>query len=221
MHVVIVRTPYEVGRSFRIGDGGGIGPTTRDAAPVFVTTYTVAVIEGCDDAWEFDGDVGTILVGVGVVATAMLPLVGAVQVNVEFLSASEEVAAGETDLRLGTVTATGTSDDVGLDIEVVGLLEYSVQEQVEGVWTQTWGELEIGRGEYTRGVDLVSRLEVVVITELLSRTESEVLQNDIRTDRGILTVETNGKVSTVDAIGELLSHILSELYSNITDVPFV
>ena len=151
----------------------------------------------------------------------MLPLVGAVEIDVEFLATTEEVAAGETDLRLGTVTATGTSDDVGLDIEVVGLLEYAVQEQVEGVCTLTWGELEIGRGEYTRGVDLVSRLEVVVITELLSRTESEVLQNDIRTDRGILAVETNGKVSTVDAIGELLSHILSELYSNITDVPFV
>ena len=52
------------------------------------------------------------------------------QVDVEFLSSMEEVAARETDFRLWAIAPIGATDGIAFDIEIVGLVEYAVQAQV-------------------------------------------------------------------------------------------
>ena len=65
-------------------------------------------------------------------------------VDVELLAAMEKVAARETDLGLRTKATVGASDGIALEIEVVGLVEYAVQTQVEGVAVRAGRKLEIG-----------------------------------------------------------------------------
>lgn len=167
MHLVVFWTAYNVGRNFCIGGGGREETTATDAAPVLIPAYTVAIVEWCNDAWELDADIGTILVSGTVCAMASLPLIRTVQVDVEFLSSMEEVTAREADFRLRTIAAISATDGIAFDIEIVRLVEYAVQAQVEGVGIRTWGELKVSRREYPCGVNLAGRLQVVVIAEHL------------------------------------------------------
>ena len=144
VHTVVVWTLYDVERHFRQSGRSGVGSATTDGTAVFVTADTFAVVEGGKDTRELDGGIGTILVGGRILASTMLPLVGAVEVDIEFLSATEEVTAGETNLHLWTIATTGASDGVGFKVEVVGLLKYAVQHKVKGVGACTRREQEIG-----------------------------------------------------------------------------
>lgn len=133
MHTVVVWTLYDVERQLRQGGRCGVWPATAYATAVLVATHTVAVVEGRNDTWELDGSIGTILVGGRVLTSAVLPLVGAVEVDIELLTAMEKVPARETDLHLRTIATTSSSNGVGLNIEVVGLLKHAVQQEVKRV----------------------------------------------------------------------------------------
>ena len=75
VHLVVFRAAYNVGRHFCIGGGCREETTATDAAPVLISAYTVAIVEWCNDAWELDADIGTILISGTVSTMASLPLV--------------------------------------------------------------------------------------------------------------------------------------------------
>ena len=220
VHLVVFRAAYNVGRNFCIGGGGREETTATDAAPVLIPANTVAIVEWCNDAWELDADIGTILVSGTVCAMASLPFIRAVQVDVEFLSSMEEVTARETDFRLRTITAVGATDGIAFDIEIVRLVEYAVQAQVEGVGVRTWGELKVSRREYPSGVNLAGRLQIVVIAEHLAGPEFQVLEDDTWTDRRLLAIEIDCQMPSADAVCELFARRFAELHIDVTDIPF-
>ena len=205
MHLVVFRAAYNVGRHFRIGGGCREETTATDAAPVLIPANTVAIVEWCNDAWELDADIGTILISGTVCAMASLPFIRAMQVDVEFLSSMEEVAARETDFRLRTIAPVGATDGIAFDIEIVGLVEYAVQAQVEGVGVRTGGELEICRREDTCSVNLIGRLQIVVIAEHLAGPELQVLEDDTWTDGRLLAIEIDRQMPSADAVCELFA----------------
>ena len=115
----------------------------------------------------------------------------------------------------------GAPDGIGFDVEVIRLVEHAVQVEVECICAGPGRKLEVGGGEDACGIHLTGRLEVVVVAELLTRTQPEVLQDDVGTDRRILAVETDGEVTALDAVGELFAHTLAELYGNIANIPLL
>ena len=79
------------------------------------------------------------------------------QVDVEFLASSEGVEFGKTEFYLWSVAPTGAPDEIRLDEEVVGLVEHTVQAEVEGVCPWPGRKLEIGSAEDTCGIDLADK----------------------------------------------------------------
>ena len=90
------------------------------------------------------------------------------KVQVKFLSTSEEVTFCETDLYLRSYSSVGTSYGIAFDIEVVWLVEYAVDTEVESVGIRSWCKLEVCAGEYTCGINLACRLQMVIITVFLA-----------------------------------------------------
>ena len=222
MHPVVVGPVHNIKGYLREGGWRGDKAAAGLGAPGdLVAPYALRVVEGGEDAGELDTRVGTILVGAVVATAVALPLVGAMEVEVEFLATTEGVALGETDTHLGTVVADGLADGIALDIEVIGLVEDAVQGQVEAVGTRTGRELEVGGGEDTRGVDLAGRLEVVGVTELLAWAQAQVLEDDTRTDGGVIPIEVDGQVAALNTVGELLASHLAEVHGEVADIPFV
>ena len=60
-------------------------------------------------------------------------------VDVDFLASSEGIAACDTHAQLGTHASDGAGVEVGLDVEVPGLVEDAVEREVEGVSTRGEG----------------------------------------------------------------------------------
>ena len=96
------------------------------------------------------------------------------EVDVELLTAMKKVPARETDLHLRTIAATGSSNGVGLNIEVVGLFERTGQSEVKGVGLGPGFELEVGTTEHACGIDLIGRFYIPVIVELLTWSQPEI-----------------------------------------------
>ncbi len=182
VHFVVIRSPYDISRHLEQGRWGRKEAASTDGAPVLVTAHAIAVVERRDDARELDAGVGTILIGAHIGASASLPLVGAVQVDIELFGSPECVATGDTYFQLRSESAVGTPVEVGLDVEVVRLIENAVERQVERIGVRTWRELKVGGSEYTRSVDIGRRLLEIVVVEELAGSHSEVLQNDTRSD---------------------------------------
>ena len=78
MHTVVVWTLHDVERQLCQGGRCGIWSATAYATAVFVAAHSVAVVEGRNDTRKLDGGIGTILIGGRVLASTMLPFVGAV-----------------------------------------------------------------------------------------------------------------------------------------------
>ena len=98
------------------------------------------------------GRLASILVRVDAAACAFrtvpcLPLIRAVQVDVEQFTASESVAAGEADYHFRTVFAARLAFAIRLDVEVVGLVEDAIQVHVEDIA----GGSGVARSEGERG----------------------------------------------------------------------
>ena len=133
VHLVVFGPVDDVGRHLGDGPRRGIELLGALEAAVLGAPCTLPD-EGGQNAWKLHRGIGTILVGAHVGgAAAGLPFVGAVQVDVQFLAATEGVAAGDTHLQLRSHASDGAVDEVGLHVEVVGLVEGAVQRQVERV----------------------------------------------------------------------------------------
>ena len=76
------------------------------------------------------------------------------QIDIEFLCTSEEVAFRETDLCFRTIAPVGASDGIGFDIEIVGFVERTCESEIKGVSVGSGRELEIRAAEDTRSIDL-------------------------------------------------------------------
>ena len=69
--------------------------------------------------------VGTVLIGASATSAPSLPLVGAVQVDIQLLAGPESIAAGDAQPGLRAVAAVGASVEDGLYVEIVRLIEYA------------------------------------------------------------------------------------------------
>ena len=218
MHLIVLRTAHHIAR--HLGKGRWRREeTAHDRFAVLVTTDAVAVIEGGDDTRELDRHIGTILVAVHIRVGTLLPLIRAMQVQIEFLTGTERITTRQTDLGLGTVTTTGTSYGVTLYIEVIGLVEGAVQLQIEGVAVCAWNKLEVGTAEHTGGIDLTGRLLVFLVAECLTGAQTQIAQYHTGHDRRFLTIEMQGEIATLHRVGQLLAGRLSEAHIQLTDIP--
>ena len=145
VHLVIFRTAHNVGRDLGDGRWGGVETTATDATAILIPANAITIIEWCDDAWELDADISTILEGGAVVASTALPLVRTVGVDIELLATVEKVATCETDLGLRTISPIAATNGIALEIEVIWFVEHTVQAHIKGISTCTGCKLEIGR----------------------------------------------------------------------------
>ena len=219
MHLIVVRTPYDVGGYLCIGGWRGI-ETAATGTSVVVSTDAVAKEWG-DDARELDRGIGTVFIGTRLVACITLPLVGTMQVDVEFLGSPEEVTLRETNLGLRAVASIGTSDGIGFEIEVVRLVERAGQAQVECVGLRPGRKLEISTAEYACGIDLVGGFKISVVVKLLPGTKSEVPQHHTGTYGRVLAMEVDREMAALDGVRHLLTERLAEQYVYMTNIPFV
>lgn len=103
-----------------------------------------------------------------------LPLITAIGRQVQRLASPKRIALGEADLRTGTEIIVRLARQVGGYIEVVGLLEHTVDRHVERVARGrgvTGRELEVDHAEQSRRGEQVGRLLIVGIVVELSRPE--------------------------------------------------
>ncbi len=122
------------------------------------------------------------------------------QIEVELLATAEDIAARQTNLRLRSHAAYRAVDEVGLHIEIVGLVENAVEQQVERVGTRC--KLEVDGGEHARGVHLLHGLLIGIVAEQLARAQLQSLQDDARTDGHMLAAEHHlQRAAPHDAVG--------------------
>ena len=120
--------------------GGRRGLATGNGRCQFLasslTSYAWGSLERVEDAGELKARLGTIFVIVDarmllVVATAGHPFVGTVKADVQQFSTAECIALGQTDNQLRSVLATRLATAVCFDIEIIGLVEQTVDIEVE------------------------------------------------------------------------------------------
>ena len=152
-HPIIIRSADDISRDFRQGSRGGIVTFATDEAPILITLDPKGIIEGDEQSGELQGYIGTDLVVTLTRLVAYGEVIGAMQVDIEFLGCAEGVTLGETHLQHRTIASIGASDGVTLDIEVIGLVEGTVQSEVQRVCTRTGRKAEVSAAEDTVGVD--------------------------------------------------------------------
>ena len=110
---------------------------------------------GQEEARNHERGVHAVFVGVHLrrgtlILVAGLPLVVAIYIEVERLAPSKGVALGQAHHDAGPHSVGGLPRHVGLHIEVVGLVEETVDLQVErvaGLAGVPWGEVEVDHAE--------------------------------------------------------------------------
>ena len=78
------------------------------------------------------------------------------QIDIYLLATTEGVSPCDTQAQLWSYTSNGARIEVGLNVEVPGLVEYTVERQVESIASQgiARGESEISHREESHGVNL-------------------------------------------------------------------
>ena len=191
---------------------------------LFVTTDAVSSKEGCDDAGELHGSIGTILIVVHAGTAAGGPLIGAVQIDVYLLTATEGITTGDTHSQLRTHTSDGTRIEYGFHIKVPRLVERAVQCQVEGIAGCSGiagGKLELGHGEQTHRIDLADGLQIVAIAIELAGAQLHVGHQHTRTDRWLLASKTDGEEATAKRVSGLFHECLAHVDIDAADIPFM
>ena len=106
------------------------------------------------------------MVGAGSVALlACLPLVRAMQIDIELLASTEGIALGKTYNQLGTYTACGFALDIGLYIEIIRLVENQVECGIQGIALNcgvTRSKLKAGIVEDSHRLQMLARLLLVL-----------------------------------------------------------
>ncbi len=104
---------------------------------------------GCQQSWHGEGGLDAHLVGVEVgvldaAALAGLPLVGAVQVEVEALAAAEEVVVSQSELEGGSDEGVALAGALHLELHLPGFVDHGDQVEVED--SVAIGEHGVARG---------------------------------------------------------------------------
>ena len=218
MHLIIIGATNHIARHLGIGGRCRIEMATDDTT-ILIAAHTIAMNKRCNDTWELNRHIGTILIAVHISIGTLLPLVGTMQVQIKFLAGMESITTGKTDSGLRTISATGTSDGITLDIEIVGFIKGAVQAQVEGIRIGTGRELEVGTTEHTCGVNPAGRLHIFLVAILLAWAQTEVTQHHARHDGRLLTIEMNGEITALYRIGKHLAGRLAEVNIQLADIP--
>ena len=144
------------------------------------------------------------------------------QVDVELLATLESVTLGETNLHLWSVASDGASVERGLEVEVVGLVEGTVETKVKRVFVARC-KLEVYGREDARSVDLGGCFLILLVAEQLTGPQAHVLQQHTWTYRRILLVATPEDVEAApaQAVGNRLAHGASQLQVGVADVPLL
>ena len=218
MHLVVVRATDYVGRALRDGGGNREAATAANGA-VLIAARTLAIDEGSHDARELDAGIGTILVGVHVLARAIgLPLVGAVQVEVYLLASTECVAPGDAHLHRRAHAPDGAAHGIGLEVEVVGLVEGADKLGVERVASARC-HLQVYGAEDALGIELLHRLLIVVEAEQIAMTQLHVAQHHTRTQGRRLATIAVGGVAAHQRVGGLLAGRAAERHIDTPHIP--
>ena len=234
VHLVVARTTDDVGGNLGQRRGRSVEPATTATTVVGCAcsrclltarwaAHTVATKEGCDDTRKLQRGIGTILVGVHAGAVfARLPLVRAVQVDVELFSTPEGIALGEAKAQLGSHAPDGAVHEIGLNVGVVGLIEYAVDievERVAGGRGVAGRKAEIHHAEQSHGIDFTDCFHVVVVTEQLPAAQPHAAQDDARTQLGLVARIAYRQRSAHQTVGGLFHERLAYIETNATYVP--
>ena len=218
MHLIIIGATNHIARHLGIGGRCRIEMATDDTT-ILIAAHTIAMNKRCNDTWELNRHIGTILIAVHISIGTLLPLVGTMQVQIKFLAGMESITTGKTDSGLRTITTTGTADGITLYIEIVGFIEGAVQTQVEGIRIGTRRELEVGTAEHTCGIDPTGRLHILLVTVLLTWAQTEVTQHHARHDGRLFSIKMNGKITALYGVGKHLAGRLTEVNIQLADIP--
>ena len=164
------------------------------------------------DTRIFQREFGTIFITVdarfaGSHLSSRLPLIRAHEFETEFLATTESISLRQSENESRSHSVVALERVVGLDRDIVGLVEHTVENHVERVALSrrvARSERERRHREQSKTVEHRRRLVEVALSEHVSTPECHVLAYCPGTHRTSLAAMYDGDVASHDGVGELL-----------------
>ena len=155
-------------------------------------------------------------------AVGRLPLVVALDLDVEQLAAVEGIALGEAQHHARAQAVVGLAREVSLEVNVVGLVEHAVEPQVERVAAARGvarREREVDHAEQARRRELTEAALVVVVAVEAAREEAHGAEDDRRAHGRAAAVEAHGETAAANGVVQLFHELSPHVDAHVAHVP--
>ena len=190
-----------------------------------------------DEAWENQGDIRTILIAIdmgslGARLVDGLPLIRAMQVDVEFLATSKSIALGETDHQLRTDSSGSLALAIRLHIEVLWLVEHQVDLCIQGIAIHRTAisemllqcklvarrKLDAAITEQAHRLEMTLRRLLVLYLLKAAWEEFQVFQDDTWSNRNLATIVEEAQLATNKGVFQFLIELLTEVELHVANI---
>ena len=184
--------------------------------------------EGDDHTRQLQRDIRSILIAVEFrrAAFAMvcrLPLIVALDLQVEELAAAERVAPRDAEHGTRAEAVVGLSGDIALEVDVVRLVKDQVHAHVERVGAPrsvAWREVDVDSAEQTCRREVADACLILGVAVGLSGEETVAAEDDGHAQGRVLAVVVHGDVSPLLAVHEAVTIVFVQVDVYLSDGPF-